>query len=105
MNNNLKSPGCFAFSLKSNGRINGMKKFEQKDGCDGLQIYDKSSSSLFGIAGIWWIHKENTKNTSDVAEFESCFDFHGLSNVFLSYSAGGSWKKFTPTRITVIQMN
>ena len=64
LNDYVKSPGCFTFSLKSNGRLKGMEKFEQKDYCDGLQIFDKTNSRLFGIGGICWIHKEYTKNTS-----------------------------------------
>ena len=82
-----------------------MHKFEEKQGCCGLYIYNKSSSTVFGIQAGFWIKKENSKGSSDVLENNSYFDYHGLSNVYLSNSATKSpGVNFTPKRITVIQM-
>ena len=107
-NNNgswMKSSGCFTFSLKSNRRLNGMKKFEEKKSCFGLDVRNKSADTLFGINYGFWIRKENNKVNSEIEEDNSCFDFHGLSNVFLSNSATTNYIKFTPRKIIVIQMN
>ena len=104
-NSCIKSTGCFQFSLKSNGRINGMMKFEQQGSCGGLCIDDKRSSYLFQMNGGICPHKENSKGNSYLYENTYCFDFHGYKNVFLSNSFNNnSSVKFTPKRITVIQM-
>jgi hypothetical protein len=44
------------FSLKSNGRVNGMHKFEEKDNCYGFCLNDKSNySNLFYTQGVYTI--------------------------------------------------
>ena len=100
----MKAEESFLFSLKSNGRLNGMLKFEQKNYCYGLYIYDKSNSYIFGLHDGFYICKENSKSSSNITEREQSFDFHGKSNIFLSNSGNGSWPKFTPKRFVVIQM-
>ena len=105
LNDYIKSSNCFIFSLKSNGRLNGMKKFEEKENCKGLVIDDETSSCLFGIHGGFWIYKDCRKTNSNVSEQNVYFDYHRLSNIYLTRSAGQSDMEFTPNRITVIQMN
>ena len=40
----MKSKNSFLFTLKSNGRVNGMMKFEEKDNAAGLYLDQKTSS-------------------------------------------------------------
>ena len=99
----IKAEGSFLFTLKSNGRVNGMYKFEEKDNCCGFYVYGKSSEYLWCVGfGIIFM-KENKKSTSGVCNDSNYFDFHGLSNVFLSNSSS-DWVEFTPKRLTVIEM-
>ena len=100
----IKSSGSFMFSLNSNGRFNGMIKFEQKECCYGLWIDKSSSSKMFGLIWGFCINK-NGHSESKIREDKFAFDFHGLSNIFLPNSSGGKkWKTFTSKRVTVIQM-
>ena len=102
----MKAQGSFMFTLKSNGRINGMYKFEEKSNVSGLQLYQKSSGYLFyAHAGIE-IYSQNNKTSSHVYEFSSYFDFHGTSKAFHPNCINDSnTPNFTPKRFTVIQMN
>ena len=81
-----------------------MHKFEQKDYCDGLYIYDKFHDRLFHTFNGFAIGKENSKGNSCCYEYENSYDYHGLSNVYLSNSHSRDSVCFTPKRITVIQM-
>ena len=103
----IKSTGSFQFSLKSNGRLDGMYNFYQKDSCSGLHVFGKSNSSLFCVHGGIWPNKENTKRISQLFENQTHFEYHGYKNVYLSNSHKKSCHhtNFTPKRITVIQMN
>ena len=99
------SKNSFLFSLKSNGRINGMMKFEEKDNAYGLKLFDKSYSCLFGMDYGFWIFKENWKTSSFVYEKSNYFDFHGTTKAFhQDLSNDGYRVDFTPKRFVVIQM-
>ena len=100
----VKTEGSFMFSLNSNGRFNEMMKFEEKDSCKGLQIYNKSHERLFCVDGGIIIYKETNKSSNNVREFSSCFDFHGKTKIFHPELKDGNWKKITLKRFVVIQM-
>ena len=104
LNNYMKSTGCFTFSLKSNERLNRMHKFEEKKIFGGFCVYGKSCPSLFNSHGGFGIRTENDKEGSWCVENEEYYDYHGLTNVYLSNSHSRSSVYFTPKRITVIQM-
>jgi hypothetical protein len=101
----IKANGSFLFSLQSNGRVNGMHKFEEKDNCGGIIVYNKSNTSLFGTGGCFWIYKENRKSESFVCEDSYCYDFHGITKAFHPDLTNGGSKNFTPKRFVAIQMN
>ena len=101
----IKSKNSFLFSLKSNGRINGMMKFEEKDYCSGFSMYEKTSSDcLFKMNCGFYIYKENNKSSSYVYEHSNYYDYHGTKNRFLPNSKEDTSQKFTPKRFVVIQM-
>ena len=102
---NIKSKQSFMFTLKSNGRVNGMYKFEEKDSCEGLRIFDKTFNGyLFGTYQGFWIHKENNKTQSIIYENSTLFDFHGITKAFHPNLSEGRCVSFTPKRFIIIQM-
>ena len=92
----------FLFSLKSNGRIGKMMKFEWKQGY-GYYLDQQSSSGLiclgYGIAIR--LYKENSKTASYCYQNNDYFDYHGIQNALCGCNHP---QTFTPKRITVIQM-
>ena len=100
----MKAKDSFLFSLKSNERLSGMYKFEEKDGCNGLEISNKSSDNLWHVFNGIYFKKESVKVLSKIGEQSSAFDFHGMSNIFFPNSSQG-WVKFMTKRLIVIQMN
>ena len=95
----IKTQGSFNFSLKSNGRINSMMKFEEGSGCSGSFLsYNKSNVYLLSICSSFYIYKENNKQNSNCSTL-GCFNCHGITNPLR-----GTTDKFSPKRITVIQM-
>ena len=100
----VKGNKSFLFSLKSNGRINGMMKFEEISG-NGFYIHSNSNSKLFEINGGIDVYKEYKKNESTVYYYDYCFDYHGITKAFHpKLEKNGDRQYFTPKRITVIQM-
>ena len=80
-------------------------KFEIKDTSKGYWLCNKSHDCLIGLGyglgiGLW---KENCKGTSYCDQRNNYFDYHGTENPLVGGSGSGE-KKFTPRRITVIQM-
>ena len=104
-NFNLKYKGSFMFSLKSNGRVNGMHIFEEKDYFAGYRLYPKSENLLFHTYGGIYIFKEKSKTLSYIFEDSYYYDFHGITKAFHPKLSEGKNKFFTPNRICVIQMN
>ena len=92
----------FSFSLKSNGNINGMQKFEIQSNCAGnaFFMWQKSYNNLFsmGCSNHVHVYKENDKTRSCCSNNNS-YNFHGIQN-----GPRGTSGNFTPKRITVIQM-
>ena len=97
----------FLFSLKSNGRLNGMMKFEIKDTNKGYAVYQISHEYLIGLGAEFGIvlYKENSKGKSNCRQNNSYFDYHGTENPLVGGSGIESRKYFTPKRIIVIEMN
>ena len=104
----LKGNGSFLFSLKSSGRDQQeMFKFEEKQECKGLYIYNKANVMLFGVSNGFWIRKEDRKSFDcEIYQNNDNFDFHNVENVFPIYSCSGIQSDvFNPKQISVIQMN
>ena len=95
---------AFLFSLKSNGRLNGMMKFESvKSEFGSFILLSKSDSKLFGIWNGFYIIKDNDKMKSYCHEniWDKYYDFHEQQYPLIG-KPGKS--EFTPRRILVIQM-
>ena len=87
----------FLFSLKSNGRLDGMIKFEIKDNQHTFYLWDDYDLFYIGNTDIR-IYKSSRKSSSN-SQSTSTFDYHGLSNPLR-----GTSSEFTPKRIVVIQL-
>ncbi|BFU25260.1 trichohyalin, putative [Entamoeba histolytica] len=91
----------FVFSLKSNGRMKGMKKFDIKEPQYAFKVYNQLSNYLF-IFGIDDIRvcKENNKTKSSCKQFS--FEYKGISNSL----CGTGWftEYFTPKHFIVIEV-
>ena len=98
----ITDSNAFVFSLKSNGRINGMMKFNIKSGSSShaFYMYPKSSSDMFGI-GCWGIDIYKKGNSNTFCKQDS-FDYNGIQHVLCG--SGTSATNFTPKRFVVIQM-
>ena len=59
---------------------------------------------FFGFGGFPRDCKQNVKQKTYLHEHDSYIDYHGLSNVYLPNSSGGTAKNFTIKRFVVIQM-
>ncbi|BFU25595.1 predicted protein [Entamoeba histolytica] len=88
----------FVFSLESNGRMKGMKKFDIKYPQFAFKLYKQSCDCLFifGYGGGHDIrvYKENYKTNSYCNQWS--FDYEGIRNALP--------ERFTPKRIIVIEM-
>ncbi|BFU24518.1 predicted protein [Entamoeba histolytica] len=109
VNEKIDKVGCFiydsqsfVFSLESNGRMKGMKKFDIKEQQHAFCLLNKSHNCLFAFGGDGKylkdivVHKENDKTHSEC--IQSSFDYEGISNALC-----GKYN-FTPKRIIVIEM-
>ncbi|BFU25837.1 trichohyalin, putative [Entamoeba histolytica] len=87
----------FVFSLESNGRIEGMMKFDIKQPRYAFYLYNQSDDYLFefGLDDIF-VYKENNKTESSC--YQNCFEYKGISNALCGK------QDFTPKRIIVIEM-
>ena len=100
----------FLFSLKSNGRLNGMQKFEiQSNNAQyACNLRSKSDTYLIAFGGFYWnicIDKENYKSQNSYCrEYIYDYNYHGYQNTFLPNCANGNAVNYTPKRFVVIQM-
>ena len=80
-----------------------MMKFESLSAENGMKLKDKTNSTLFGIRDGFWIEKEKFKNNSFCIEngSDNRYNFHDQQYPLIGKPKNG---KFTPKRITVIQM-
>ena len=90
---------AFLFSLKSNGRINGMKKFNVSDSSSIIDIDTKSGDWLFliGLSGYDIEVKRKDISGSYCSQYQ--FNYEGITNALCGQ------RDFTPKRIVFIQMN
>ena len=94
----------FVFSLKSNGRINGMKKFEIRDiryGIFGCSNGDACLISL-GRGTDIGLMKKHSKSSCWCNQECSNFNYEGINTGLCGPNPMET--NFTPKRITVIQM-
>ena len=90
----------FLFSLRSNGRIKEMMKFEIKNINNGCLLKPNADNVLISLgSGSIYLYKKNCKEQSCCYQHkQSHFDYHGINNALC-----GS-HKFKPKRIIVIEM-
>ncbi|BFU19348.1 trichohyalin, putative [Entamoeba histolytica] len=90
----------FVFSLESNGRIKGMKKFDIKEPEFAFCLFNQSDDYLFSFG--WsdiFVYKENDKTLSYCKQ--NSFEYKGISNALCGKQHPN---RFTPKRIIVIEM-
>ncbi|BFU22181.1 trichohyalin, putative [Entamoeba histolytica] len=92
----------FVFSLESNGRMKGMKKFDIKQPEYAFYLFNQSDDLLF-VFGYFgydiYVYKENNKTYSYCVQCS--FEYEGISNALCGKQLP---KYFTPKRIIVIEM-
>ncbi|BFU18625.1 trichohyalin, putative [Entamoeba histolytica] len=89
----------FVFSLESNGRIEGMMKFDIKQPQHAFYLNNQSSDFLFIFGDDIVVHKKNNKTESFC--YPRSFEYKGISNAL----CGKLYPEcFTPKRIIVIEM-
>ncbi|BFU21524.1 predicted protein [Entamoeba histolytica] len=97
----------FLFSLESNGRMKGMKKFDIKQPQYAFYLHNQSNDYLFafggGLFGLFvfgyndiCVYKENNKTQSSCNPWS--FEYKGISNALCGKD------RFTPKRIIAIEM-
>ena len=95
-------PKAFVFSLKSNGRIDGMKKFENKDPSNGITfICSRQFTCEFAIGdGCDICLKKESFSGSHCNQFS--FNYGNIETGLVGPKASKTY--FTPKRFVVIQM-
>ncbi|BFU26351.1 trichohyalin, putative [Entamoeba histolytica] len=99
----IKDSKSFVFSLESNGRIEGMMKFDIIFQQSAFCLFNQSDDCLFafGIDDIF-VCKENTETESYCKQHSfSSFSYKGISNALCGKEYPN---RFTPKRIIVIEM-
>ncbi|BFU19875.1 predicted protein [Entamoeba histolytica] len=97
----IKDSKSFLFSLESNGRMKGMKKFDIKEPEYAFYLFNQSHKCLFafGCGDDIVIGKENYKTISWCYQY--LFEYKGISKAL----CGNEYPEyFTPKRIIVIEM-
>ena len=90
----------FAFVLHSNGRFNSPMKFEVKENCDMINLFDESEEKLINFCSILSLYKQNNKEKSCCSKTSvtSCCNFYGLQ-----YPLCGQCS-FVPRKFMVVEM-
>ena len=96
INSYTKDSNAFVFSLKSNGRINGMYKFEITNSSKAFYLNQKESETLFSFGDGFDICSKKNKVRGSYCN-QSSYNYGTAKQVLCGYD-------FTPKRITVIQM-
>ena len=99
-----KSPGSFLFTLKSNGRVDKMMKFEEKDFARGLYISTQFKDKLFEIDGAISMRTIENKSSSNIVISRDHFIYHGVTNAFHSNLTTSNFTYIFPMKIIVIEM-
>ena len=100
----IRDENAFLFSLTSNGRMNGMMKFEIKKNCVGraFKMWDDEDLCSFGFNSSDVFVKKSDRKSESYVKYDRTFDFQGINTGLTSSSTGHT--NFTPNRIVVIQM-
>ena len=101
----ISDSNAFIFSLKSNGRISGMKKFDIKsNGISTAIACDRKTNNYYLFAfGSRTDIEIKRKGVNGSFCCQSYFNYEGVSCSLCS-SSNSDQQYFTPKRITVIQM-
>ncbi|BFU25622.1 trichohyalin, putative [Entamoeba histolytica] len=89
----------FVFSLNSNGRMKGMKKFDIKQPRYAFCLNSQTDDCLFQFGFDIVVCKQNYKTESYCKQHS--FEYEGISNALCGKQLP---KYFTPKRIIVIEM-
>ena len=102
-NNYINDSNAFLFSLQSNGRLNGMKRFEIKDSKKAFLLSSKSEIELFGMGSGYdlCVRKQDAKSHCCCFQ-SSSFYYHGLTNALVGKSV---FVNIDLKHFVVIQMN
>ncbi|BFU26664.1 predicted protein [Entamoeba histolytica] len=96
----INDSNSFLFSLESNGRNEGMKKYDIKQQQYSFKLFNQSSDYLFGFGfGDIRVYKENDKTESYCKQHS--FSYEGISKALCGKEYP---ERFTPKRIIVIEM-
>ncbi|BFU21579.1 trichohyalin, putative [Entamoeba histolytica] len=96
----IKDSKSFVFSLESNGRNEGMKKFDIKEPQYAFCLFKQSDNCLFEFGrGDIAVFKENYKTYSFCQQ--QSFEYEGIRNALCGKQLP---ERFTPKRIIVIEM-
>ncbi|BFU25299.1 TLD, putative [Entamoeba histolytica] len=90
----------FLFSLESNGRMKGMKRFDIEQPLYAFYLINQTDDCLFSFGyGDIVVYKENDKIKSSCKQ--NSFEYEGISNALCGKQHPD---RFTPKRIIVIEM-
>ena len=102
-NSYISDKNAFLFSLQSNERLSGMKRFEIKDSQKAFYLGSSSDVDLFGMGSGYdlCLRKENTKSQCCCYQSYS-FYYNGSSNALVGKSP---FNTITLKQFHVLQMN
>ncbi|GAB1226993.1 hypothetical protein ENUP19_0316G0013 [Entamoeba nuttalli] len=97
----INDSNAFVFSLESNGRLEGMMKFDIMKQQYAFYLFNQSSVGLFefGNGGDILAYKENNKTTSSSKQYS--FEYKGIEDTLCGKQHPD---RFTPKRFIVIEM-
>ena len=97
-----KDSNAFIFSLKSNGRINGMKKFTISKLSEAFEMWNKNNYELFRFGWEDFVICKNNHKTDNITYCkQSSFNYQGIKTGLCGPNT--SKTQFTTKRIVVIK--
>ena len=101
----INDSNAFLFTLRSNGRIDEMMKYEIKEPKYAFYLYDKSQDRFFGFGygsgHSLTIFKANRKSLSYCDQNDKYFNYHNIPNALCGTTHPD---KMTLKRVVIIQM-
>lgn len=91
---------AFVFTLKSNGRINNMMKFDIRNADNACIVFDEHSQALIKFGNDICVLRMENKEKCWVKQ--SAFDYRGMTSVLIGKRYPQNY--FTPRRFVVLQM-
>ena len=101
----INDKNAFLFSLRSNGRIDGMMKYEIKEPKYAFYLYENNQDRFFGfgygVGHALTIFKANRKSQSYCDQNDKYFNYHNIESALCGTKHP---EKMTLKRIVIIQM-